>query len=97
MASRNCARQVAQSVIVKGSGGSVDWPAPGASQATTLNRSERSANSRSQTRESQRNPWRSTNAGPAPADRKAMECSPIATRGGGAVEVVGFPFVAQAG
>src|SRR5437879_813381 len=87
-ASRNAARQTAQSVIVNGSGGSEDSPAPGASQATTVNRSDSSSNSRRHTRESQRKPWRSTNGGPFPADRYAMDCPPISTRADAVMVVV---------
>lgn len=87
-ASRNAARQTAQSVIANGSGGSEDSPAPGASQATTVNRSDSSSNSRRHTRESQRKPWRSTNGGPFPADRYAMDWPPISTRADAVMVVV---------
>ena len=76
-ASRNAERQNAQSVIVNGSDGSEDPPAPGASQATTLNRSERPSSSCLHTRESQRKPCNKTNGGPLPADRYKMECPAI--------------------
>ena len=68
-ASRNEVSASAQSTIVKPSGGSEEAPAPGASQATTLNSSERSSSCRRQQRESQRKPWRSTSGAPSPAER----------------------------
>ena len=49
------------------SGGSSDRPQPGASQATTVNSSARSAIARRHTRPSDTPPWRRTTGGPSPA------------------------------
>jgi hypothetical protein len=57
--------------VVNGSGGSEDAPAPGASQATPVNSSESPASWCLHTRESQRNPCRSSSAGPCPDRRYA--------------------------
>src|SRR5687768_14549296 len=62
----NTARQPAYSGIRNDSGGSDEFPHPGASQATTVNSSESPSSCRPHSRWSTRPPWMRTSGGPTP-------------------------------